>query len=407
MRAHSLWSGSPWVAGFLLLREMSRHLGGKGGKMYIIDEFVDDLSFEKSAKAACPDADPGNVLFFDIETTGLSPSRSGLYLIGCLFFDGRDTVLRQLFADNYEDESSILKEFSSILSQKSHMVHFNGSTFDIPYLKTKYEQHGLDDPFPGKKSCDLYRKLMPLKKIFSLKSMKQKSLEELCGLCREDIYSGGELIEVYKKYQRSVLMSRAISQTENDPAADMRKTLLLHNSDDIKGMMTVAALFGIILFLGGRFEVGEPRLEDGSIKVAVEPECEMPACVYDGKSKLRFIRTDDSGTLYVVIPFVNDSLRLFMSDFRNHYYIPSKDMAVHASVAGFIGKNDRKKATPATCYVPCNGRFLTVREEDLPEGLPLIKREYSDRTAFVREQDISPEVIKAAVMYRLVRTLDI
>ena len=391
--------------------------------MYIIEEFVDDLLFEKAAGTACPDTDPADVVFFDIETTGLSPSRSGLYLIGCMYFDGKNTVLKQFFADGYEDENNILEEFSAILSRKNHMVHFNGSTFDIPYLKTKYEQHGKKDPFDGRKSCDIYRKLMPLKRILSLGSMKQKSLEELCGIRREDIYSGSELIDVYKKYQRIVMLSRMtdstgndvslneekyfaeesgiINKDESDMIVEMRRILLLHNSDDIKGMMSVATLLGIVSLLDGKFDVGEPRLEDGNVKVTIDPDHEIPSCVFEGKSAFGFVRNDDSGNPYVVVPLINDSLRLFLSDFRNHYYIPSKDMAVHASVAGFIGKYEKKRATPATCYVPCIDKFLTVREEDLPEGLPLIKREYGDRTAYIREKDISPEVIKAAVMYRL------
>ena len=110
---------------------------------------------------------------------------------------------------------------------------------------------------------------------------------------------------------------------------------------------------------------------------------------------------DKTGSFSVKVPLIKDSLKLFMNNFREHYYIPSKDMAVHSSVAGFIAPCDRKKATPATCYVPCDGEFLTIREEDLPDGLPLIKRSYGDRVAFVRKQDISPEVLKAAIMYRL------
>ena len=31
-----------------------------------------------------------NILFFDIETTGLSPNASSLYMIGVMFFDNSD-----------------------------------------------------------------------------------------------------------------------------------------------------------------------------------------------------------------------------------------------------------------------------------------------------------------------------
>ena len=370
--------------------------------MYIIDEIIDDLSFELSSKAAVPEADPTDVIFFDIETTGLSPSRSGLYLVGCMFVDGKNTVLRQFFADDHEDEKKVLAAFSEALSGKGHMVHFNGSTFDIPYLKTKYEQHGLKDPFSEKKSCDIYRKLMPLKKRFSLKSMKQKALEEFLGIFREDIYTGGELISVYKAYQKAVLLERAGGMKGNTLAiGEMRNALLLHNSDDIKGMLPVAQLLGIVSFVKGDFEVCEPYFEDGAIRIGIEPHKKLSSRLFEGKGPFKFIACDEAGALSIKVPLIKDSLRLFMKDFREHYYIPSKDMAVHADVAAFISPHDKKRATPATCYVPCRGEFLTVNEEDLPEGMPLIKRDYGERIAFVRKQDISPEVLKAAVMYRL------
>ena len=392
--------------------------------MYTFDEIIDDLLFENAAGAAFPGVDPKEVIFFDIETTGLSPSRSGLYLIGCMFREGNDTVLRQLFADDFEDERLVLEAFAGLMAGKSRIAHFNGSTFDIPYLKTKYVQHALHDPFEGKESCDIYRKLMPLKKILSLKSMKQKSLEEICGIRREpttrveclarnqmrlktaskeeDIYTGGELINVYKDYQKRILIGRAMgADTESEEVTGMRATLLLHNSDDIKGMMPVAGLLGILSFVAGEFDVGCPMREDGCVSVTIEPHVSVPASLLEGKNPLRFIKRDESGDLTVKVPLIRDTLRLFMKDFRDHYYIPSKDMAVHASVAGFIGSADKKKATPATCYVPCEGAFLTIDEQDLPEGLPLIKRDYTDRTAYVRETDVSEEVLKAAVLYRI------
>ncbi len=370
--------------------------------MHISDQFIDDLSFERAARVVAPDAAPQEVIFFDIETTGLSPSRSGLYLIGCMFAEENRTQLRQFFADDLEDEKRVLKAFAKLLEDKSNIVHFNGSTFDIPYLKTKYGQHGMSDPFYSKKSCDIYKKLMPLKRILSLGSMKQKKLEELCGIYREDVYTGGELIDVYKNYQKSILMCRAMGRNEeNEDTVLMRNTLLLHNSDDIKGMMPVAGLLSVVSFFSGGFDVGEPREEDGGIRIEVEPRNEMPECMFKGRSPLGILSRDENGKLTVKVPLIKDKLRLFMKDFREHYYIPSKDMAVHVSVGEFMNSHDRKKATPATCYVPCEGKFLTIREEDLPEGLPLIKRDYYDKLSFVRLQDISPDVIKAAVIYRM------
>ncbi|MCR5829515.1 MAG: ribonuclease H-like domain-containing protein [Lachnospiraceae bacterium] len=375
--------------------------------MYVKDEIIDDLFFERSARAVCSSADPRDVIFFDIETTGLSPSRSGLYMIGCLFIDGDHAVLRQFFADDREDEKKALDSFSKLLETRSRIVHFNGSTFDVPYMKTKYEQHGSDDPFSGKKGFDLYRILMPLKRILSLESMKQKALEELCGLYREDRYTGGELIKLYKEYQKKVLLNRTIgAEEEPGEITDMRRVLFLHNRDDMKGMLTISNLIGIVSFVSGGFSVtGSQPCEDG-LTVFIRPEREMPEWALKGKSFLNLFDHAQNGGLRIDLQYVKGRMRLFMKDFRDHYYIPSQDMAVHVSVADFMGSHDKKRATPATCYVPCEGTFLTIDEKDLPEGFPVIKREYTDRVVSVRAQDVTNEVLKAAVMHMIQRNKD-
>lgn len=47
------------------------------------------------------------ILFFDIETTGLSPKASSLYMIGVMFYNKEDNNwhLIQFFADNYKSEA--------------------------------------------------------------------------------------------------------------------------------------------------------------------------------------------------------------------------------------------------------------------------------------------------------------
>ena len=61
------------------------------------------------------------------------------------------------------------------------------------------------------------------KKLLGLPDMKQKTIERLLKIGREDLYNGGELIEVYLDYLRTH------DQEE-------KHLLLLHNEDDLKGM---------------------------------------------------------------------------------------------------------------------------------------------------------------------------
>ena len=54
------------------------------------------------------------------------------------------------------------------------MIHYNGQTFDLPYLKHKYEDYKLPDPLSSKESLDLYRIFRPWQKPLGLPSLKQK-----------------------------------------------------------------------------------------------------------------------------------------------------------------------------------------------------------------------------------------
>lgn len=67
------------------------------------------------------------------------------------------------------------------------------------------------------------------KNLLKLSNCKQKSLEEFLGLNREDPFNGGQLIELYKVYRQ-----------ERDHR--LLEVLLLHNADDLRGMLSVVSI---------------------------------------------------------------------------------------------------------------------------------------------------------------------
>ena len=76
------------------------------------------------------------IAFFDIETTGLSPKTSSIYLIGVMHYNShkQSWQITQWFADDYQSEEPILEAFLSYLEDFSYLYHFNGCTFDIPFV---------------------------------------------------------------------------------------------------------------------------------------------------------------------------------------------------------------------------------------------------------------------------------
>lgn len=191
-----------------ILQKKIKYIEIKGENMKITDSDIEQPVFAYTFKQ-----DKEEILFFDIETTGLSPKTSSLYMIGAMFFDGSRGIwhLRQFFADNYNSEAEIIISFLEILKKYNYLYHFNGRTFDIPYIINKCEKHGikpdshclliLNDMY-YKNSIDLLALIRPLKKLLYIQKAGQADLEKWLGINRKDQYNGGQLISVYSQYMQ-------------------------------------------------------------------------------------------------------------------------------------------------------------------------------------------------------------
>lgn len=166
------------------------------------------------------------ILFLDIETTGLSADNSQLYLIGCAFYKEGNWQIRQWFAQSAEEEPELLKSFFTFAADYSFLIHYNGNSFDLPYLRKKLLQYQLPYDFSQFEGIDIYKRIHPYRGFLKLPNCKQKTVESFLNIRREDRYTGGELINVYKDYLSS-----------HD--FNLYHILLLHNSDDMKGMLEV------------------------------------------------------------------------------------------------------------------------------------------------------------------------
>ena len=52
------------------------------------------------------------------------------------------------------------------------------------------------------------------------------------------------------------------------------------------------------------------------------------------------------------------TLKFYYPDYKQYYYLPEEDEAIHQSLAAFVDKSRRIKATKETCYTKKNGIFL-------------------------------------------------
>ena len=204
-------------------------------------------------------------VFFDIETTGLSWRTSHLYLIGALFFDpAADTfTLRQWFLDRPAEEKEMLVSFFTFLSDVKRLVHFNGTTFDLPYLTHKALFYQMEDPLSSIASLDLYQALRPFQSILGLSSMKQKNVEQYLSFPRKDQLNGKQLISVFHDYL----------QTLDEKKLEL---LFLHNYEDVLGMGSVLELLALPALFHGDFSVQSCRFTGQTLEVSLQPEREVP-----------------------------------------------------------------------------------------------------------------------------------
>lgn len=289
------------------------------------------------------------LLFFDIETTGFSGDTSQLYLIGCTWFDGFGWKMIQWFADSEQAERELLDAFFSFMKSFSVLIHFNGDRFDIPYLLKCCARLGLSHSFDGIRSLDIYRMIRPYQKLLGLESMKQKAIEQFLGIRREDQYSGGELIPMYRDYLR----------TKNE---QLYRLLILHNEDDLKGMPLILPILNYSDMLSAPFTLKESRLfsePEGSrlwlswespFSIPIPLEYELAPC------SLELHDNELSGT----VSLFSGELKYFYPDYKDYYYLPLEDMAIHKSVGCYVEPSARKRATARTCYTKKEGLFLPL-----------------------------------------------
>ncbi len=159
---------------------------------------------------------------FDIETTGLSPSRCKVILSGMLLHDRQGCRVIQHFADQPDDERQIIEQTMNQLEKVDYIITYNGKHFDIPFMEARAKKYGISfdpkvynlDLFLVVQSCSDLRETLP--------NLKQKTLEIFMGLSdgRDDKISGGESVILYEQYMQN-------------HAFALEKTILLHNHDDL------------------------------------------------------------------------------------------------------------------------------------------------------------------------------
>jgi uncharacterized protein YprB with RNaseH-like and TPR domain len=142
--------------------------------------------------------------YLDTETTGLAGGTGTCaFLIGVGTIEGHQFAVRQFFLRDYPEEKAVLASLEEMLEPYDGLVTFNGKTFDVPLLETRYALARMISPFTRLVHLDL---LHPARRLWKLRleSCKLTHLEtEVLGIGREGDVDGSEIPGIYFDYLRT------------------------------------------------------------------------------------------------------------------------------------------------------------------------------------------------------------
>jgi uncharacterized protein YprB with RNaseH-like and TPR domain len=189
----------------------------------IIKENIINTDYEKYIPNHLKKLFSTNFIILDIETTGFSREKASVILIGLLIKNKNRLISKQIFSETLDEEPSILLKLMDILNSLNDyfFITYNGHSFDLPFLNSKFSQHEIKYQINLNNNFDLYRLIRKNKELLNLKRYNLKTIEKFLGINRCDTISGKESIQLYYDYIKT--------GSENK-----LNKILLHNYEDIK-----------------------------------------------------------------------------------------------------------------------------------------------------------------------------
>ncbi|SHI34487.1 ribonuclease H-like domain-containing protein [Parasporobacterium paucivorans] len=304
-------------------------------------------------------------LFLDIETTGFSPNNAAIYMIGCVHEKDGKLCSIQWMAESPGEEKQLLGNFFQYIRAFDHLIHFNGTRFDIPFIEAKAAQFGLSCELHSFFATDIYKNIRRFKKLLGLDSLKQSSLESFLDIHREDTLGGGDLIDIYRAY--------TLTREKN-----LEDLLFLHNRDDIFGMASILDILAYNEFFIGNFSLEEiPDFRENILLLRLKFQYGIPKPIHSNRFPYTFLADGTNASLE--IHAFEGELKYFHTDYRDYYYLPVEDMAVHKSVACYVDADYRRRARASDCYTKKAGVFLPQPFQSI---VPSFKSDYRDKVSY-------------------------
>ena len=169
------------------------------------------------------DLDPRKILYLDTETTGLGGSGTVAFLVGMGYLTDSGFEVHQFLLRDYPEEPFQLRHVANGLGKFDVLCTFNGTTFDVPLLESRFLMNRMDRSCLDMPHLDLLHMCRRLWKLRLGRCNLGRLEEVILGQPRTDDIPGSEVPERYFTY----LKTKRIELLED---------VLKHNAQDIMSL---------------------------------------------------------------------------------------------------------------------------------------------------------------------------
>ncbi len=228
------------------LRDKLREIGGAGGNRQPVqapenrdcrhlavyrppEEFPGALELSRetlmlmSEKDIPADFDPRRILYLDTETTGLGGSGTVAFLVGMGWLTDEGFEVHQFLMRDYPEEPFLLRHVAAGLKKFDVLCTFNGTTFDVPLLESRFLMNRMDRNCLDLPHLDLLHMCRRLWKLRLGRCNLGRLEEVILGTPREDDLPGSEVPQRYFTYLKT-------------QQASLLEDILKHNAQDIASL---------------------------------------------------------------------------------------------------------------------------------------------------------------------------
>lgn len=147
------------------------------------------LSRGPARQGPLPGVSSEGVWFLDLETTGLAGGAgTQAFLVGCAHLSDDGIAVRQFMLPGYEHERALLSEVAAWAQARGVLVTYNGKSFDVPLIETRFLFHRVPFPFEDVPHTDM---LHPARCLWKVRGTPDGAGEGSCSLGTLERVLGG------------------------------------------------------------------------------------------------------------------------------------------------------------------------------------------------------------------------